>query len=102
MPLKVRIPFQQWLAALTETNNADISMNFTEAKWGLPDIVINNAAGNFVSPSERLSVNGWKTVVDIVLNGTASVTLETGKRLIAAKKRKEPPLYYGTTAFLGD
>eukprot|EP01135_Chromosphaera_perkinsii_P006622 Nk52_evm24s554 gene=Nk52_evmTU24s554 len=57
-----------------------------EEKWGLPDVVINNAAGNFVSPSEKLSANAWKTVVDIVLNGTAMVTLETGKRMIAAQK----------------
>eukprot|EP01100_Stratorugosa_tubuloviscum_P001913 TRINITY_DN1439_c1_g1_i2.p1 TRINITY_DN1439_c1_g1~~TRINITY_DN1439_c1_g1_i2.p1 ORF type:complete len:434 (-),score=230.10 TRINITY_DN1439_c1_g1_i2:178-1479(-) len=53
---------------------------------GLPDIIVNNAAGNFVSPTERLSPNGWKTIIDIVLNGTALVTLEIAKRLIAAQK----------------
>lgn len=57
-----------------------------EAKWGLPDVIINNAAGNFVSPTERLSPNAWRTVVDIVLNGTGFVTLEAGKRLKAAEK----------------
>lgn len=49
-------------------------------------VVINNAAGNFISPSERLSANAWKTITDIVLNGTAFVTLEIGKELIKAKK----------------
>uniref|UniRef100_A0A8C6QD24 2,4-dienoyl-CoA reductase [(3E)-enoyl-CoA-producing], mitochondrial n=1 Tax=Nannospalax galili TaxID=1026970 RepID=A0A8C6QD24_NANGA len=53
---------------------------------GHPDVVINNAAGNFISPSERLSPNGWKTITDIVLNGTAYVTLEVGKQLIKAQK----------------
>lgn len=53
---------------------------------GLPDVVINNAAGNFVSPSEKLSANAWRTITDIVLNGTAFVTLEIGKRLIKAEK----------------
>ncbi|ELW49049.1 2,4-dienoyl-CoA reductase, mitochondrial [Tupaia chinensis] len=53
---------------------------------GYPDIVINNAAGNFISPTERLSPNAWKTITDIVLNGTAFVTLEVGKHLIKAKK----------------
>ncbi|NXY90999.1 DECR protein, partial [Alcedo cyanopectus] len=53
---------------------------------GHPDVVINNAAGNFVSPSERLSANAWKTITDIVLNGTAFVTLEIGKELIKAQK----------------
>ncbi|XP_005381820.1 PREDICTED: 2,4-dienoyl-CoA reductase, mitochondrial [Chinchilla lanigera] len=53
---------------------------------GHPDVVINNAAGNFISPTERLSPNAWKTISDIVLNGTAYVTLEIGKQLIKAQK----------------
>lgn len=60
--------------------------DFVTAQAGLPDIIINNAAGNFVSPTERLSANAWRTVVDIVLNGTALVTIEGGKRLKAAGK----------------
>lgn len=52
----------------------------------LPHMIINNAAGNFISPTERLSPNAWKTIIDIVLNGTANVTLEFGKRLIEAKQ----------------
>ncbi|XP_043189836.1 2,4-dienoyl-CoA reductase [(3E)-enoyl-CoA-producing], mitochondrial-like isoform X1 [Amphibalanus amphitrite] len=51
---------------------------------GLPDILINNAAGNFISPTERLSANAWRTIVDIVLNGTAFLTMDVGKRWIAA------------------
>lgn len=49
-------------------------------------IVINNAAANFISPTERLSPNAWKTVTDIVLNGTAFVTLAIGKQLIEARR----------------
>ncbi|KAI6652090.1 2,4-dienoyl-CoA reductase, mitochondrial-like [Oopsacas minuta] len=52
----------------------------------LPDIIINNAAGNFISPTEYLSPNAFKTVVDIVLMGTVYVVLEFGKRLIASGK----------------
>lgn len=55
-------------------------------KFELPNIIINNAAGNFISPTERLSPNAWKTIVDIVLNGTANVTLDVGKRLITSKQ----------------
>jgi len=51
---------------------------------GLPNVVVNNAAGNFISPTERLSPKGFKNIVDIVLNGTMMVTLDIGKRLIAA------------------
>uniref|UniRef100_A0A3Q3M1B7 2,4-dienoyl-CoA reductase [(3E)-enoyl-CoA-producing], mitochondrial n=1 Tax=Mastacembelus armatus TaxID=205130 RepID=A0A3Q3M1B7_9TELE len=57
-----------------------------ESLTGLPDVIINNAAGNFVCPTERLSPNGWKSIVDIVLNGTAFITLELGKRLIQSQK----------------
>ncbi|MEO6913617.1 MAG: SDR family oxidoreductase [Candidatus Baltobacteraceae bacterium] len=39
-------------------------------RTGRLDVLVNNAAGNFVAPSETLSPNGFKTVVDIVLNGT--------------------------------
>ncbi|KAG0711597.1 2,4-dienoyl-CoA reductase, mitochondrial [Chionoecetes opilio] len=62
------------------------ALDACETKFGLPSIIINNAAGNFISPSERLSANAWKTITDIVLNGTAFVTLEAGKRLIKAEK----------------
>ena len=53
---------------------------------GLPHVVVNNAAGNFVAPTERLSPNACKTIVDIVLSGTMHVTLDLGKRLIKAKQ----------------
>lgn len=49
-------------------------------------MVVNNAAGNFISPTERLSANAFKTIVDIVLNGTAFLTLDAGKRMIQQKK----------------
>lgn len=40
------------------------------AKFGGLDILVNNAAGNFHCPTAELSPNGWRTVVDIDLNGT--------------------------------
>jgi len=58
----------------------------TTEELSLPGIIINNAAGNFVSPTERLSPNAFRTIVDIVLNGTANVTLDIGKRLIAQQQ----------------
>ncbi|HEY9179607.1 MAG TPA: SDR family oxidoreductase [Candidatus Baltobacteraceae bacterium] len=44
------------------------------ARTGRIDVLVNNAAGNFVTPSEKLSPNGFKSVVDIVLNGTFHCT----------------------------
>ena len=56
------------------------------AKNALPDVIINNAAGNFICPTEKLSLNAWNSVVDIVFKGTFAMTHELGKRLIAEKR----------------
>jgi NAD(P)-dependent dehydrogenase (short-subunit alcohol dehydrogenase family) len=57
------------------------------AHFGKVDVVLNNAAGNFISPTERLSSNAFNTVLDIVLKGTSNVTLTAGKYWI---KEKQP------------
>ena len=49
--------------------------------------VVNNAAGNFVSRTEDLSVNGFNAISDIVFRGSFYVTLDVGKRLIAEGRR---------------
>lgn len=46
------------------------SIDDTVAKYGALDILVNNAAGNFHCPTAGLTPNGWKTVIDIDLNGT--------------------------------
>ena len=50
------------------------------------DGLVNNAAGNFLAASEDLSPNGFKAVVDIVLNGTFHCTSAFGKKMIAGGK----------------
>lgn len=57
-----------------------------KAKFGQIHVVLNNAAGNFISPTERLSTNAFNTVLDIVLKGTSQVTLTAGKDWIAQKQ----------------
>jgi NAD(P)-dependent dehydrogenase (short-subunit alcohol dehydrogenase family) len=52
-------------------------------QFGGIDLLVNNAAGNFVCAAEDLSVNGWNAVVGTVLNGTFYVTREVGKHMIA-------------------
>lgn len=49
--------------------------------------VVNNAAGNFISRTEDLSVNAFNAISDIVFRGTFYVTLDIGKRLIAEGKK---------------
>lgn len=42
----------------------------TTTAFGAPDSLVNNAAGNFIADAVDLSPNGWRAVIDIVLNGT--------------------------------
>lgn len=58
-----------------------------EQKFGSVDGVINNAAGNFISPTERLSHRAFDIVVDIVLKGTYYTTLAAGKNWIQKKQK---------------
>jgi NAD(P)-dependent dehydrogenase (short-subunit alcohol dehydrogenase family) len=59
VPTDVRAPEQ-----------VDHLMAETARRFNSIDILVNNAAGNFICPAEKLSVNGWNSVVNIVLNGT--------------------------------
>jgi NAD(P)-dependent dehydrogenase (short-subunit alcohol dehydrogenase family) len=52
--------------------------------FGLPDVLINNAAANFPVPAEDMSPNAWRTVVDITLNGTFFCAREFARRHLAA------------------
>ncbi len=61
-------------------------MDAVEARFGRIDVLLNNAAGNFVSPTERLSHRAVDAVLGIVLHGTFYCTLELGKRWIAKKQ----------------
>lgn len=58
-------------------------MDAAEARFGRVDVLVNNAAGNFISPTERLSARAVDAVLNIVLHGTFYCTLELGKRWIA-------------------
>jgi NAD(P)-dependent dehydrogenase (short-subunit alcohol dehydrogenase family) len=55
-----------------------------EAEFGVPGVLVNNAAANFPVPAEDMSPNAWRTVVDITLNGTFLCCREFGRRHIAA------------------
>lgn len=61
------------------------------------DILLNNAAGNFISPTERLSANAFDTIIDIVLKGTKNCTLALGKHWIKEKQKNKVVLNIVTT-----
>jgi NAD(P)-dependent dehydrogenase (short-subunit alcohol dehydrogenase family) len=71
-------------------------------EFGKVDVLLNNAAGNFISPTERLSANAFDTIIDIVLKGTKNCTLAFGKHWIDKKETNKTVLNIVTTyAFTG-
>lgn len=54
-------------------------------EFGQVDALLNNAAGNFISPTERLSANAFSAIIDIVLKGSANCSLALGKYWIKEK-----------------
>jgi NAD(P)-dependent dehydrogenase (short-subunit alcohol dehydrogenase family) len=65
--------------------------------FGKVDVLLNNAAGNFISPTERLSANAFDTVIDIVLKGSKNCTLAFGKHWIDTKQTSATVLNIVTT-----
>ncbi|MBE9490202.1 MAG: SDR family oxidoreductase [Bacteroidetes bacterium] len=66
-------------------------------RFGSVDVLLNNAAGNFISPTERLSANAFDTIIDIVLKGTKNCTLAFGKHWINTKQTNTNVLNIVTT-----
>lgn len=65
--------------------------------YGRVDVLLNNAAGNFISPTERLSANAFDTIIDIVLKGSKNCTLAFGKHWIKSKHEQSKVLNIVTT-----
>lgn len=77
------------LAVACDVRNEDEVENVlkqTLATFGKVHGLLNNAAGNFISPTERLSANAFSTIIDIVLKGTVNCTLAFGKHWIKEKQ----------------
>ncbi|HEY9118023.1 MAG TPA: SDR family oxidoreductase [Roseivirga sp.] len=69
-----------------EYDQVENVLKTTEEQFGQIHGLLNNAAGNFVSPTERLSNRAFDTIIDIVLKGTTNFTLALGKKWIAQKQ----------------
>jgi len=72
-----------------DVRNLEAVEQMIETIWkdGPLDILVNNAAGNFISRTEDLSPNAWQSVINIVLMGTLNCTMACGRRWLAAKHR---------------
>lgn len=83
-----------------DVRNYDEVVNMYESakeKLGSIDILMNNAAGNFISPTERLSANAFDTIIDIVLKGSKNCTLAIGKDWIKNQEQDKSILNTVTT-----
>ena len=69
---------------IREPDSIAAAFDAAEERFGLPDVLVNNAAANFPVPAEDMSPNAWRTVVDITLNGTYFCAREFGRRHLAA------------------
>ncbi|NCD71049.1 SDR family oxidoreductase [Mucilaginibacter agri] len=63
-------------------NEVENVLQQTIEAFGSVNALVNNAAGNFISPTERLSANAFSTIIDIVLKGSVNCSLALGKHWI--------------------
>ena len=78
------------------------AVRYAAERFGYVNALINNAAGNFISPTERLSAHAFDVIIDIVLRGTKNMTLAAGKYWIKGQIRPVSVVNIVTTyAFTG-
>ena len=80
-----------------EYHQVDDMLKAVLEKFGKVDVLLNNAAGNFISPTERLSPRAFDVIIDIVLKGTKNCMLAFGKHWIATKQTNTNVLSIVTT-----
>ncbi len=69
---------------IREADSISRAFDAAEEHFTLPQILVNNAAANFPVPTEDMSPNAWRTVVDITLTGTFLCTRAFGQRHLLA------------------
>jgi len=82
---------------VTQPDQVDAMVEKVLSRFGKIDSLVNNAAGNFISPTERLSPRAFGVIVDIVLKGTANCTLAVGKHWIKENQGNKSILNIATT-----
>jgi len=71
---------------IREEAQVEAAFERISSEHGLPDVLVNNAGGQFAAPALDISPNGWNAVVDLNLNGTWYMCRAYGRRLIEAKR----------------
>jgi NAD(P)-dependent dehydrogenase (short-subunit alcohol dehydrogenase family) len=72
-----------------DVRNLDAVETMIEKIWqaGALDVLVNNAAGNFIARTEELSPGAWNSVIGIVLMGTLNTTMACGKRWLDSNQK---------------
>lgn len=100
--------FQQETGASVQTIGCDIrdaaqveAMFDTIWRSGKLDVLVNNAAGNFISATEKLSARAFDAVVNVTFRGTAYCTMEAGRRWIDSGQKGTVLSILSTSVFTG-
>jgi NAD(P)-dependent dehydrogenase (short-subunit alcohol dehydrogenase family) len=86
---------------VTDYKEVEQLLSVSIEKFGKVDVLINNAAGNFISPTERLSNRAFDTIINIVLKGSYNCSLAFGKHWIAKKQNATVLNIVATYAWTG-
>jgi NAD(P)-dependent dehydrogenase (short-subunit alcohol dehydrogenase family) len=86
---------------VTDYSSVENLLKTSIDKFGRVDVLLNNAAGNFISPTERLSNRAFDIIINIVLKGTYNCTLAFGKHWINNKQKATVLNIITTYAFTG-
>ena len=86
---------------VTDYGSVEKLLKTSVNKFGRVDVLLNNAAGNFISPTERLSHRAFDIIINIVLKGTYNCTLAFGKHWIKEKQKATVLNIVTTYAFTG-
>lgn len=86
---------------VTDYKEVEQLLSVSIEKFGKVDVLVNNAAGNFISPTERLSNRAFDTIINIVLKGSYNCSLAFGKHWIAKKQNATVLNIVATYAWTG-
>ncbi len=70
---------------IRDADAIDAALDAAADAFGMPAVLVNNAAANFPVPAEDMSPNAWRTVVDITLNGTFLFSRAFARRHLAGR-----------------
>ena len=75
-------------ADIRDAQSVQIVVDAIVAETGRLDVLVNNAAGNFIARAENVTPNGWNAVVGIVLNGSFYCARAAGRQMLRQRAER--------------